>query len=63
MIQSPNKSLIAVSGIRVFYPAVVDLFPTSTGSDPRMVGHWGLDGISKLKRGMAFKAVDSIDGP
>lgn len=62
MIQSPNKSLISVSGIKVFYPAV-DLFPTSTGSDPGMVGHWGLDGISKWKKGMALEAVGSIDGP
>lgn len=62
MIPSPNKSLISVSGIKVFYPAV-DLFPTSTVSDPGMVGHWGLDGISKRKRGTALEAVDSIDGP
>lgn len=51
MIQSPNKSLISIAGIKVFYPAVVDLFPTSTASDPGMVGHWGLSGIRQTEEG------------
>lgn len=51
MIQSPNKSLISVASIKVFYPAVVDLFPTSTASDPGMVGHWGLSGIRQTEEG------------
>lgn len=40
MIQSPNKSLISVTGIKVFYPAVVDLFPTSTRDGGALGSEW-----------------------
>ena len=63
MTRFPNKSLISGSGIKVFHPEAADLFSAPTGSDPVVVGCWGVHvAAGTLKRGLAFEAVDSIDG-